>query len=108
MTTTNDYENLSPEELADTLNGLKVTALQAATYLSVLCGDADEARRRIRLALNLPPTVLARAYDRAHSVIAAGGELSIDETAAWIACGYNTVQLVAAMLERKQAQASVQ
>lgn len=103
-----DYESLTPEELANTLNGLKVAALQAAAYLSILCGDADEARRRIRLALDMPPRVLRRSYDRAHAVIEAGGELSVDETASWIACGYNTVQLVAAMLDRKQTGASVQ
>lgn len=103
-----DYDQLSEDELANTLCALQLATMKAAEYLSLISGGTDEANRHIRLALDMPPRVLRRRYDKAQRKIEANGVLSISEAAAWVACGHFTVLNVTATLERKRLGAGLQ
>lgn len=103
------YDGISTEELDDAATNLQLAALQLGPVLAGLCGDNQErANREVRLALDLPPTVLERRARAAQLVINADGLPNPAQVAAVIAAIMNTISSIRATLDRRASGASLQ
>jgi hypothetical protein len=108
MSNAAEYDKLTEHQLRDALCGFQLRVLATAAMLSERCGDPQEAARHVRLALDLPESVMLRQHRYALETASADGEPSIAELAVLIARMTATVHMIEEALARKRNAVTLQ
>ncbi len=104
-----DYDRFTTDELDAASTTFQVATLNLGTILLGLCNhDTEQANREMRLAIDLPPSVIARRAAAAEAVANANGVPDRAQLAALIARLMGTVSSIQAVIERRTSGASLQ
>jgi hypothetical protein len=99
-----EYDRFTTDELDAASTTFQVATLNVGAILLGICdGDTERANREIRLALDLPPSVIARRAAAAESVANANGIPDRAQLAALIARLMGTVSSIQAVIERRSS-----